>query len=276
MTLCVAQLTCRISLYTYISIYMYYMDVRKRTGGISQVDISLFSFKKLLFKLRWMLDVTWRLGNPFHCEGGIKWERVWTPSPASPEHQLKPSPPVFPSSKSCPLHAVSYLWTVVRSLFLFSLHSFLFFLHAQTHVCSLQLCCCSARPPPLQPLLQQLSQMHLRTFWQVKLQVRGAWRKPLPSLPISGGPGKGWLRQPNSIRKRWKLLKYGNSFVKFKILNDFDFFYPQFEQEFQGNVDYILLEGHKRSAFPVKCPMSNYSKVSSLRPKVLWNGKGPD
>uniref|UniRef100_A0A8C8A2F2 Interleukin-6 n=1 Tax=Oryzias sinensis TaxID=183150 RepID=A0A8C8A2F2_9TELE len=39
----------------------------------------------------------------------------------------------------------------------------------------------------------------------------------------------------------------------------------EFEQEFQGNVDYILLDGHKRSAFPVKCPMSNYSKEACLQ-----------
>ncbi|RVE66966.1 hypothetical protein OJAV_G00112670 [Oryzias javanicus] len=39
----------------------------------------------------------------------------------------------------------------------------------------------------------------------------------------------------------------------------------EFEQEFHGNVDYILLDSHKHASFPVKCPMSNYSKEACLQ-----------
>uniref|UniRef100_A0A3B3C8U5 Interleukin-6 n=1 Tax=Oryzias melastigma TaxID=30732 RepID=A0A3B3C8U5_ORYME len=39
----------------------------------------------------------------------------------------------------------------------------------------------------------------------------------------------------------------------------------EFEEEFHGNVDYILLDSHKQASFPVKCPMSNYSKEACLQ-----------
>ncbi|XP_041822903.1 interleukin-6-like [Melanotaenia boesemani] len=38
----------------------------------------------------------------------------------------------------------------------------------------------------------------------------------------------------------------------------------EFEEEFQGNVDYLFLNNYKRPSFPVKCPESNFTREACL------------
>ncbi|XP_072226185.1 interleukin-6 [Leuresthes tenuis] len=50
-----------------------------------------------------------------------------------------------------------------------------------------------------------------------------------------------------------------------KVIGQTNTHQKKFEEEFQGNVDYLFLENYKHSSFPAECPDSNFSKDACLQ-----------
>ncbi|KAM4539912.1 interleukin-6 [Odontesthes bonariensis] len=68
------------------------------------------------------------------------------------------------------------------------------------------------------------------------------------------GEEASYLAESSDMLKTWE-----------KVIGQTNIHQKEFEEEFQGNVDYLFLDNYKHSSFPAECPDSNFSKDACLQ-----------